>query len=83
MSMNKEKKPEKKRIRRVRLVDCGDVKRYLSWISRRVEAGIFDIEKAKTINALMRTFLKAWELGQLADLESRLTSLEKQVEDRK
>jgi hypothetical protein len=72
-----EKSKEKKRIRRVRLTDAADVKRYLGWLARRVEAGVFDTESAKTINSLMRTLLKAVEMGQLADLETRLTELER------
>lgn len=75
--MNKEKQTEKKRIRRVRLVDCADIQRYTAWLARRVEAGVVECETAKGINALLRTFLRAWELGQLKDLESRLTELEK------
>lgn len=75
--MDKEKEPKEKRIRRVRLTNATDVLRYVGWIARRVEANRFDIEAAKTINSLMRTLLKAWELGQMADLESRLTELER------
>ena len=82
--MDKEKQPkEKKRIRRVRLTNATDVLRYVGWIARRVESGAFDNESAKTINSLMRTLLKAWELGQLTDLETRLTELEKLSGDKR
>ncbi len=76
--MDKEKKPkEKKRIRRVRLKDAGDVMRYVGWLARRVEADRLEPEIAKAINSLMRTLLKAVEMDQLTDLETRLTELEK------
>lgn len=78
-----EKSKEKKRIRRVRLTSATDVLRYVGWIARRVEAGVFDVEAAKTINSLMRTLLRSWELGQLKDLETRLTELEKLSGDKR
>ena len=82
--MDKEKQPkEKKRIRRVRLTNATDVLRYVGWIARRVEAGAFDSELAKTINSLMRTLLKAVEMNQLTDLEARLTELEKHIKDKR
>lgn len=81
--MNTEKQPEKKRIRRVRLVDATDVKRYVGWLARRVEANVLEPETAKTINSLMRTLLKAVEMIELTDIEKRIAALEKQVEDQK
>lgn len=81
--MDKGKQQKEKRIRRVRLTNATDVKRYCGWIARRIEANVIEPEIAKAINSLLRTLLKAVEMDQLADLESRLVSLEKQIEDRK
>ena len=82
--MNTAKQSEKKkRIRRVRLVTAVDVKRYLGWLARRVEACVLEPEVAKTINSLMRTLLKAVEMDQLTDIEKRLEQLEKQVENKR
>jgi len=82
--MNTEKQSEKKkRIRRVRLVSATDVKRYLGWLARRVEAKVIDTETAKAINSLLRTLLKAVEMDQLTDIEKRLEQLEKQVENKR
>ena len=82
--MNTAKQSEKKkRIRRVRLVSATDVKRYLGWLARRVEACVLEPEVAKTINSLMRTLLKAIEMDELADIEKRLKQLEQQVEGKR
>ena len=78
-----EKQSAQKRIRRVRLVSAMDVKKYTGWLARRVEAEVLEPEIAKTINSLMRTLLKAVEMDQLTDLETRIAELEKQIEDKR
>lgn len=69
--------------RGIRLNSPQDVRR----ICRRVINDIFtegsQIEHAGRLNNLLVTWLKAWELEKLSDVEKRLVTLEKDVAENK
>ena len=75
--MSKNKKPK---TRGVSLKTPADVRR----IAQNVISDIFreksQIEHAGKVNNLLVTWLKAWELEKLSDVEKRLATLEEQVE---
>jgi hypothetical protein len=76
--------PEDKNIksRGVSLKCPADVRR----ISQRIISDVFrdesQIEHAGKVNNLLITWLKAWELDKLADIEQRLEALEQAKERR-
>lgn len=67
------------RTRGVSLKVPADVRR----IAQRVLSDIFreqsQIENAGKLNQLLLTWLKAWELEKLSDVEKRLSTLEEQT----
>jgi hypothetical protein len=69
-----------KKIRNVRLVDGCDARRYLAWLVKQVESDRICPDKAKALNSIMRTFLKAVEVvnaeDALKDIIDRLDRLE-------
>lgn len=67
------------KTRGVSLKTPADVRR----ITQRVLSDIFreqsQIENAGKLNQLLLTWLKAWELEKLSDVEKRLSTLEEQT----
>lgn len=78
MSMNK-----KPKTRGVTLKTPADVRR----IATKVISDIFrdksQIEHAGKVNNLLVTWLKAWELEKLSDVEKRLVALEEEIQKNK
>jgi hypothetical protein len=78
MSENKNQKH-----RGVSLKTPADVRR----IAQRIISDVFreeaQIEHAGKVNNLLVTWLKAWELSQLADIERRLSVLEQAKGDKR
>ncbi len=78
--MSENKNPKS---RGVSLKTPADVRR----ISQRIISDVFrdeaQIEHAGKVNNLLVTWLKAWELDKLGDIEKRLTALEQAKEGRK
>ncbi len=69
-----------KRTRGLTIKSPDDVKR----VARGVISDIFQensqIEHAGKLNQLLLTWLKAWELEKLSDVEKRVAALEEQLE---
>ena len=74
---------KKRKSRGVSLKTPEDVRR----ISCRIISDVFrdeaQIEHAGKVNNLLVTWLKAWELSKISDIEKRLEELEKDKEARR
>ena len=59
-----------------RLIEFGDVRRYLAGLINRVEAGEITPEKAGRLTYIANVLLRAIEGSQFVDLERRLAAIE-------
>jgi len=69
-----------KRTRGLTIKSPDDVKRVARWVISDIFQENSQIEHAGKLNQLLLTWLKAWELEKLSDVEKRVAALEEQLE---
>lgn len=69
---------EKKKIRRIHIVDIEDLRRFLSKLIHQVRTGEVSCNKGRVMGYLGNTLLKLFQ-GQ--DLEKRLEEIEREIEE--
>ncbi|MDD5515640.1 MAG: hypothetical protein PHX71_09910 [Synergistales bacterium] len=65
-----------KRTRGLTIKSPEDVKRVARWVISDIFQEDSQIENAGKINQLLQTWLRAYEIDKLADIEARLRALE-------
>ena len=69
-----------KRTRGLTIKSPEDVRRIARWVISDIFQEDSQIEHAGKLNQLLLTWLKAWELEKLSDVEKRVAALEEQLE---
>ena len=68
-------------MQRLRLKDIADVKRLIGRTARMLFNGEINEDRARTIATLCNSFVRAYEVGKIEDIEKRLSQIENEFNE--